>query len=185
MKMAEAVQIENLSVTFDKNIKALDNLSLDIEKGRITGIVGADSAGKTTLLRSITGLILPDCGKILTLNLNPVLKRDEINKKLGYMPQKFGLYEDLSVRENLELYAHLKEIPEENKEEIFYEDSEGNEKSYTPPRYEYDYEFNMTIMVDSPSAEELWNTRVNLRSFVRSAAASLNEKLLYFSTLEF
>ena len=119
MKMAEAVQIENLSVTFDKNIKALDNLSLDIEKGRITGIVGADSAGKTTLLRSITGLILPDCGKILTLNLNPVLKRDEINKKLGYMPQKFGLYEDLSVRENLELYAHLKEIPEENKEEIF------------------------------------------------------------------
>ncbi len=94
-----AVKLKNLTKTF-AGAAAVDGLSLDIEKGTITGIIGADGAGKTTLLRLITGLLLPDSGQI-----------DIAAKKFGYMPQKFGLYEDLTVIQNLELYAELKDVP--------------------------------------------------------------------------
>ena len=117
--MTSAVEIKNITKTFNKDTKALEDLCLNIKRGLITGIVGADSAGKTTLLRSITGFIVPDKGKITTLNLDPVEQRDELNSILGYMPQKFGLYEDLSVIENLELYAKLKELPLSEKENTF------------------------------------------------------------------
>lgn len=117
--MTCAIETKNLSKTFNRNIKALDKINLKIKKGGITALVGADSAGKTTLLRSITGFILPDEGTITTLELNPCTQREKINQTLGYMPQKFGLYEDLSVRENLELYARLKEIPPNQKAQMF------------------------------------------------------------------
>ena len=117
--MTSAVEIKNITKTFNEDTRALEDLCLNIQKGCITGIVGADSAGKTTLLRSITGFIVPDKGKITTLNLDPVEQRDELNSILGYMPQKFGLYEDLSVIENLELYAKLKELPPNEKENTF------------------------------------------------------------------
>lgn len=101
------VKIENLVKTFDSS-KAIDDLSLDIAKGKITGLIGADGAGKTTLIRLIIGLLLPDSGKITTLNLDPGTQKDELTHRIGYMPQKFGLYEDLTVIENLRLYADLK-----------------------------------------------------------------------------
>ena len=103
------VEIKNLTKTFGK-ITALDNLSLNIEKGKITGLIGADGAGKTTLLRTIIGLLIPDKGKISTLGFNPVTQKDELTPHIGYMPQKFGLYEDLTVIENLTLYADLKNV---------------------------------------------------------------------------
>lgn len=104
------VEIKNLIKTFG-NITAIDNLSLNIEKGKITGLIGADGAGKTTLLRIITGLLPYDSGSISTLGLNPVTQKEQLVKKIGYMPQKFGLYEDLTVLENLKLYADLKNVP--------------------------------------------------------------------------
>ncbi len=104
------VEIKNLIKTFGK-ITALDDLSLNIEKGKITGLIGADGAGKTTLLRTITGLLIPDAGEISTLGYNPVTQKEELTPHIGYMPQKFGLYEDLTVIENLTLYADLKNIP--------------------------------------------------------------------------
>lgn len=104
------VEIKNLIKTFDSET-AIDNLSLDIEKGKITGLIGADGAGKTTLLRLVIGLLLADSGEIVTLGLNPATQKKELNPKIGYMPQKFGLYEDLTVIENLRLYADLKEVP--------------------------------------------------------------------------
>ncbi len=104
------VEIKNLIKTFGK-ITALDDLSLNIEKGKITGLIGADGAGKTTLLRTITGLLIPDAGEISTLGYNPVTQKEESTPHIGYMPQKFGLYEDLTVIENLTLYADLKNIP--------------------------------------------------------------------------
>ena len=104
------VTIENLTKKFDK-ITAINNLSLNIEKGKITGLIGADGAGKTTLLRLIIGLLKSDSGKISTLGLNPEKEKFELTKKIGYMPQKFGLYEDLTVLENLKLYADLKKQP--------------------------------------------------------------------------
>ena len=106
----KTVSIENLTKKFG-DITAIDDLSLEIEKGKITGLIGADGAGKTTLLRLVIGLLKSDGGKIETLGLNPVKDKFELTKRIGYMPQKFGLYEDLTVIENLKLYADLKKQP--------------------------------------------------------------------------
>ena len=109
----DAVTIKNLTKSFN-SAPALNNLSLNIKKGGITGLIGSDGAGKTTLLRTIIGLLLPDCGETSTLGLNPATQKSEIIRHIGYMPQKFGLYEDLTVIENLRLYADLKGVNERN-----------------------------------------------------------------------
>ncbi len=111
-KLSNVVEIKNLIKTYGE-LKALDDLSLNIEKGKITGLVGADASGKTTLLRLISGLIVSDSGSVQTLELDPIKDKYKLNTKLGYMPQKFGLYEDLTVLENLKLYADLKNVPYE------------------------------------------------------------------------
>lgn len=108
----QTVKILNLTKSFGK-IRAVDSLSLDIEKGKITGLIGADGSGKTTLIRLITGLLIPDGGEITVLGINPAAQKEELSTKIGYMPQKFGLYEDLSIEENLQLYADLKKLPYE------------------------------------------------------------------------
>ncbi len=108
----QTVKILNLTKSFGK-IRAVASLSLDIEKGKITGLIGADGSGKTTLIRLITGLLIPDGGEITVLGLNPAAQKEELSTKIGYMPQKFGLYEDLSIEENLQLYADLKKLPYE------------------------------------------------------------------------
>lgn len=108
--MSNTVEIKNITKTFGK-ITAVDDLSLNIEKGKITGLIGADASGKTTLIRLIIGLMAPNSGEITTLGLNPITQKAELNPRIGYMPQKFGLYEDLTVIENLNLYADLKNVP--------------------------------------------------------------------------
>ena len=105
----QTVIIKNLTKKFGSTV-AIDNLSLNIEKGKITGLIGADGAGKTTLLRTIIGLLLPSEGEIDVLGFNPETQKNELNQHIGYMPQKFGLYEDLTVIENLKLYADLKGV---------------------------------------------------------------------------
>ena len=105
-----SIIIKNLTKKFGQ-ITAINNLSLNIEEGKITGLIGADASGKTTLIRLIIGLLEPDNGEISILNLNPSKQKSEITKKIGYMPQKFGLYEDLTVIENLKLYADLRKQP--------------------------------------------------------------------------
>jgi len=88
-------------------VTALDRLSARIGAGRITGLVGPDGAGKTTLMRLVAGLLRPDSGTITVLGHDSVRAAPEIQAAVGYMPQRFGLYEDLSVAENLALYADL------------------------------------------------------------------------------
>ncbi len=83
----------------------LDHIDLVVEEGRMTGLVGSDGAGKTTMMRILAGLIEPDSGDVAVLG-RPALKADRA--QIGYMPQRFGLYEDLTVRENLNLYADLR-----------------------------------------------------------------------------
>jgi ABC-2 type transport system ATP-binding protein len=78
--------------------------------GQITGLVGPDGAGKTTLIRLMAGLMTPSSGKIRINGLDPIQDAVELRKFIGYMPQQFGLYEDLSVLENLELYADLRGV---------------------------------------------------------------------------
>ncbi len=113
------IEIKNLTKRFAEGEPAIDNLTLNIEKGKITGLIGPDGAGKSTLIRLIAGLLTSTEGEISTLELNPITQKDLLNTKIGYMPQKFGLYEDLSVMENLELYADLKGIAKNEKQEIF------------------------------------------------------------------
>lgn len=98
---------------------ALDAVSGEIRNGVITGLVGPDGAGKTTLLRLIAGLLEPGGGRILTLGHDPVKETSVIRRELGYMPQKFGLYEDLSVIENLTLHADLRDVTGEERKETF------------------------------------------------------------------
>ncbi len=90
-----------------RTITALEDLSASVEAGRITGLVGPDGAGKTTLMRLLAGLLAPDSGSIEVLGLDTVARAQEVQSSVGYMPQRFGLYEDLSVGENLALYADL------------------------------------------------------------------------------
>ncbi|MCB1354482.1 MAG: ABC transporter ATP-binding protein [Rhodobacteraceae bacterium] len=89
-------------------VTALDGVSLDILPGRMTGLVGPDGAGKTTLIRLLAGLLDPDQGRVEVLGA-PATRSDRA--ALGYMPQRFGLYEDLSVIENLTLHAELRGLP--------------------------------------------------------------------------
>jgi ABC-2 type transport system ATP-binding protein len=84
---------------------ALDAVDLKIESGRMTGLVGPDGAGKTTMIRVLAGLIQPEAGEVTVLG-RPALHSDRA--QIGYMPQRFGLYEDLTVLENLDLYAGVR-----------------------------------------------------------------------------
>lgn len=105
------IDIQNLHKTFKSGkITAINHLSLKIEKGQTIGLIGADGAGKTTLLRLINGLLLPDEGYISINGLNPWNDKKFFINKISYMPQKFALYEDLTIKENLDFYAKLKNI---------------------------------------------------------------------------
>ncbi len=90
---------------------ALDGLSATAQPGTITGLVGPDGAGKTTLLRLIAGLLRPSDGRITVLGHDMASDAAAVHPAIGYMPQRFGLYEDLSVAENLDLFADLHAMP--------------------------------------------------------------------------
>ncbi|OBW94952.1 ATP-binding cassette domain-containing protein [Gallibacterium salpingitidis] len=98
---------------------ALDHISAQIYPGKITGLVGPDGAGKTTLIRHLIGLMQPDSGTITVDHFDIVNQAEAIHEISGYMPQKFGLYEDLTVIENLSLYADLRGIAGKNRQEKF------------------------------------------------------------------
>jgi ABC-type multidrug transport system ATPase subunit len=89
---------------------AIDRLSARVEPGRVTGLVGPDGAGKTTLMRLFAGLLLPDEGRLAVCGLDPVREVTPLREAVSYMPQRFGLYEDLTVQENLDLYADLRDV---------------------------------------------------------------------------
>jgi ABC-2 type transport system ATP-binding protein len=88
-------------------VRALDGVSLTAQHGTLTALVGPDGAGKTTLIRLIAGLMAPDAGALEVVGIDVVAEPQTVQDRIGYMPQKFGLYEDLSVQENLDLYADL------------------------------------------------------------------------------
>ncbi|MGH7809242.1 MAG: ABC transporter ATP-binding protein, partial [Candidatus Binatia bacterium] len=88
-------------------VQALDGVSLEVEPGTLTALVGPDSAGKTTLIRLAAGLMQLDGGEMKVLDIDVSADPQRVQDRIGYMPQKFGLYEDLTVQENLDLYADL------------------------------------------------------------------------------
>ena len=119
--MPEALaRIEAVSTRFpNAELPALDQITGEIRPGEICGLVGADGAGKTTLLRLLAGLLVPSEGKITILGLDSVKDSDAIHERIGYMPQRFGLYEDLTVIENLRLYADLRGVIGDERKETF------------------------------------------------------------------
>ena len=86
---------------------ALDDVSLNVNAGQIFGLIGSDGAGKTTLLRCCATMIRPDSGSIELNGLDVLKERRRIKTLIGYMPQRFGLYPDLSVAENLDFFMDI------------------------------------------------------------------------------
>jgi ABC-2 type transport system ATP-binding protein len=108
-RASAAVEISALTKRFGSQT-AIDDLSTSFHAGELTGLVGPDGAGKTTLMRLMAGLMAPSSGQIRILGLDSVEAAESISEITGYMPQRFGLYEDLSIQENLELYAQLQNL---------------------------------------------------------------------------
>ncbi|TWI12773.1 ATP-binding cassette domain-containing protein [Aerolutibacter ruishenii] len=115
-----AVVIEGVDKHFGA-VQALRKLDARIEYGRLTGLVGPDGAGKTTLMRIMTGLLQPNAGRVTVAGFDVVDDNDAIHVATGYMPQRFGLYEDLSVMENMRLYARLRGMDAEHNGALFSE----------------------------------------------------------------
>ena len=101
-----AIEIKDVSKSY-KSVKALRDISFNIQKGELFGLIGPDGAGKTTLFRILTTLTLPDFGSATVIGLDVVRDYREIRGRIGYMPGHFALYQDLTVEENLKFHATM------------------------------------------------------------------------------
>jgi len=105
-----AIDVDGLTKRYgDRTV--VNGVSLQVARGRICGFLGPNGSGKTTTIRMLCGLLTPDAGQGTCLGLDILRQADEIKRRAGYMTQKFGLYEDLSIRENLDFIARLFEVP--------------------------------------------------------------------------
>lgn len=120
---AVTVAVQDLRKTFvgpdGKSFAAVDHVSLTVRAGELTAFVGPDGAGKTTLMRMMAGLLKPDAGSLRVLGIDIADDPQAVQDRISYMPQRFGLYEDLSVQENLTLYADLHGVPRAERRERF------------------------------------------------------------------
>ena len=115
---AVAARVIDLTKRFDK-VTALSAISAELPTGRILGLVGPDGAGKTTLIRLLAGLMSPTNGSVEVLGRKPSAEGGSVLAEIGYMPQRFGLYEDLSVLDNLNLYANLRALDKHTRGQRF------------------------------------------------------------------
>ncbi|MDR3507678.1 MAG: ATP-binding cassette domain-containing protein, partial [Caulobacteraceae bacterium] len=99
--------VKHFKLDKTRAVTALDQVSMTMRRGTLTALVGPDGAGKTTLIRLAAGLMKADAGTLKVLGFDVAADPQSVQDRIGYMPQKFGLYEDLSVQENLDLYADL------------------------------------------------------------------------------
>lgn len=119
------VQVKNLFITFkaeskkSADISAIVDLNMQINQGELTALVGPDGSGKTTLLRLIAGLYKATSGSLNVLGIDVSKNPQAVQDRISYMPQRFGLYEDLSVQENLDLYADLHGVPKDVRSQRF------------------------------------------------------------------
>ena len=105
-----AIEVNNLTKSFDK-LNAVDNLCLSVAEGEIFGLVGPDGAGKTTTMRLLTSIMDPTSGNASVAGFNTVGEAERVKEHIGYMSQRFGLYADLTVAENIDFYADIYQVP--------------------------------------------------------------------------
>jgi ABC-2 type transport system ATP-binding protein len=114
-----ALRMDGVSKSFRREtgetVLALDDISFSVDQGGLAALVGPDGAGKTTLIRLLTGLMKADRGGVAVLGIDPAKDPQAIQSRISYMPQRFGLYDDLTVRENLDLYSDMHGVTAENK----------------------------------------------------------------------
>ena len=115
MSEAVAIDVHGLSKSFDGK-RVVNNLSLQVPRGEIFGFLGPNGSGKTTSIRMLCGLLIPDAGEGKCLGYDVIRETAQIKREVGYMTQRFSLYEDLSVRENMDFVARIYGV--ENRERI-------------------------------------------------------------------
>lgn len=118
--MEYVIELENLTKRFD-NIIAVNNLTMKVPKGKIFGLLGPNGSGKSTTIRMLCGIIKPTSGNGTVIGYNIVRESEKIKKSIGYMSQRFSLYEDLTVKENLDFYSKIYGL---NKKEMIAKETE-------------------------------------------------------------
>src|SRR3984893_2391812 len=114
--MPVAVEARELSKTYGHLI-AVDKLSLEINAGEVFAFLGPNGSGKTTTIRMLCGIITPTSGQGEVLGFDIATQTESIKSRIGYMSQRFSLYEDLTVHENLDFYAGIYQVPRERRAE--------------------------------------------------------------------
>lgn len=109
-KSSPLVEVKNITMRFGA-VDAVKDISLNVSKGEVFGLVGSDGAGKSTLLRLIATMMKPSSGEIFIDNFNVVAEKQKIKNIIGYMPQRFGLYQDLTVDENMQFFLDVFDVP--------------------------------------------------------------------------
>jgi len=104
-----AIEIQNLSKSFGA-IKAVENINLNVHQGEMFGIVGPDGAGKTTTIRMLCGILAPTSGTAIVLGYDIIKQPNDVKKEIGYLSQRFSLYGDLSIDENIEFFAEINKV---------------------------------------------------------------------------
>lgn len=112
----DAIRTVGLTRKFGANT-AVDSLTLSVQEGEVFGLVGPDGAGKTTVMRLLAGLMAPTAGEAFVNGCNTVMESEELKNHISYMPQRFGLYLDLTVQENIDFYADLYNVPRQIRKE--------------------------------------------------------------------
>ena len=106
MNLETTIKTKNLTKEFDKK-KAVDNLNIEIKKGEIFGFLGPNGSGKSTTIKLLCGLIAPTSGDAIVNGYSILREGEQIKKEIGYMSQKFSLYEDLTSIHNMEFYSDI------------------------------------------------------------------------------
>ena len=109
-----SIQITNLTKRFG-SLTAVNQLNLEVKTGEIFGLVGPDASGKTTTLRMLCGILPPDGGEAMVAGCDIRRETESLKEKVGYLPQRFGLYGDLTVLENIHFYADLYQVPKKSR----------------------------------------------------------------------
>ena len=111
-----SIQTTNLTKSFESLI-AVKDLSLEVKTGEIFGLVGPDASGKTTIIRMLCGILPPDGGEAIVAGCDIRKETDSLKERVGYLPQRFGLYGDLTVLENIHFYGDLYQVPKQKRKE--------------------------------------------------------------------